>query len=293
MSNNFRPPLYFDPTLDNTIWANLPDATKNLNVIKFVTDIGKGGSFWKSDGEVWRPIGGSVKLDTFNKYPIIVAPSGSLVAATNSYLFGTAQGNTFLDGQWVYFPDVVLSGVTGGFYFTLPTSTTAGVLMGTRQAYPNNTPDLINQFDVLADSAYTGETAEIVWLQQEMPLNLMGDDGRLIVESAKFKNSATGNTGRTRFGSSLTPASNSPILGIGMSTSGLSQTDRGTLLAKGSNRQVTCAQAFGTFGGSASTAAPLQFSVDTNSPHYIQWTLQNALATNYVGQMAAHLILEK
>lgn len=55
-------PLYLNAVTPQVLWANLPAASANTNKVFLVTDIGRGGSLWRSDGASWLPVGGSVVI---------------------------------------------------------------------------------------------------------------------------------------------------------------------------------------------------------------------------------------
>lgn len=55
-------PLYLNAVTPQILWANLPTASLNTNKVFLVTDIGRGGSLWRSNGARWMPVGGSVVI---------------------------------------------------------------------------------------------------------------------------------------------------------------------------------------------------------------------------------------
>jgi hypothetical protein len=224
-------------------------------------------------------------LDTFLKYPCIVAPTGTVQNSGNTITFGTSLTRTYSAGLWVYLPTMTTggTGLTAGWWHVIPSSATVATIVGTRQAYPNNTPDL-SAFDVLVDSAYTGETAAVTVQQITLPAGLLGTAGQLLTRVGMFKSAtASGTTGfKVYVGNSTTPTSNALILATSMATTTLAQTAQGTLQMLGATNNALVLASSAT-GFSASTAAPLYSSQDSSLVMYQQITLTNTLATEYIG----------
>jgi len=230
-------------------------------------------------------------LDTFLKYPAFVAPTGSVQGAGNTVTLGTTLTNTYSDGVWLYLPTMTSggTGLTAGWWFVVMSSATLGSIKGTVQTYPNNNPDT-TQFDVLGDSNFTGETAEITAFLMPLPLSLLGSSGKLICEVAKAKSAGTTAVVRSRIGNSATPASNSSMLSSSLTSSGLSQNDRGVLYATAYNRQFTIAQ--NTNGFANGTGAPQLLTIDTSAAWYFAVTINTVGATQACGIMSISLSVE-
>jgi len=222
------------------------------------------------------------KIDTFQKYPAILAGSGSVQAAGNTVTLTNTLGLTFSLGCWLYLPTIATTGITAGWYFVIMSSGTLGSIKGTGQTYPNNTPDT-TQFDVLADSAFTGVSSgtEVAIFNMPMPISL-GDRGKLKSRHGAFKMATTGtNVVRSRVGSSSTPSSNSSMLAPSLANATLSQVELGYLQATATNQQFTVAQA--TPGLIGSTNAPQLLTIDTSATWYYAVTIEKANAAEWVG----------
>ena len=128
------------------------------------------------------PVGAVYQTKLFQTaLPMIVAPTGSM--ANNGVLTGgTALVAGFYGGPtWQYFPaSAIVSGSAAGWYYTVMSSTTAGVVynhvLSSGQPY---VPGVLVPFVTTGPGAFTGVTSAVAALTFTLPANTMGPNGQL------------------------------------------------------------------------------------------------------------------
>ena len=153
-------------------FALLPDPALNAGNTYRVTDIGKSGSLWISDGTRWAPLNGRCQL-LRSPIPFILSASGSM-GNNGVVTLGVALDRVY-PRCYMYFPaNAIFSGSSAGWYWTVMSSTTVGVVYN--NAYVSGYPTIptIAGFTTTGPGAYT-QTAgvDLAGLTVTMPANCL------------------------------------------------------------------------------------------------------------------------
>lgn len=118
--------------LPTSTWAALPAAATVTGQNYFVSDVGLRGGVFFSDGVNWIPNNESLVLGC-GAIPVAI-PSGGTVSANGALTLTTAFPTTYSGGIWLYFPaGAVYAGSLAGMYWTIMSSTTAGIIYNDRR----------------------------------------------------------------------------------------------------------------------------------------------------------------
>lgn len=109
-----------------------------------------------------------------------IPPGGTITAGGALTLAAALHSYVFAEGIWLYFPaGAIVGDATGGFYFTVMSSTTVGTVY-TAKYIPGSTSWEAPTSLVAAvgsGSAYSGTTAEITVASQTIPGGTLGNHG--------------------------------------------------------------------------------------------------------------------
>lgn len=235
-------------------FATLPSASTVSGQIYFVSDVGKNGSLWRSNGTKWALVNGEAVIAD-GATPICLAPTGT-VAANGALTLGFALPTIYSGGIWQYFPaGAVFAGSAAGFYWTVMSSATVGTIYN-----DTRDPSIVNLFDAIGNTtaivaagpgAYTGTAAQTVVGSIQILANILGLDGAIEGELTwSFTSSASSKTGTTYFGAGSTINNFSATTTTGINTKILTR-NRGV-----SNRQINN----GTLGVQTAATGALTYS---------------------------------
>jgi len=126
-------------------------------------------------------VAGSTRLLFSTGVTVGLAPTGS-IADNGALTLGTALPLIYSQGLYLYFPaDAIVTGSAAGFYWTVMSSTTAGVIYNNTfstlvepQAPTSNTA-----FVTTGPGAYTGVTSEITIYALPIPAGTLGVSGKI------------------------------------------------------------------------------------------------------------------
>lgn len=125
--------------------------------------------------------------------PMGIANSGT-IATNGTVTLGTALNTTYSGGIWLYFPSTAFASGSAGFYWTVMSSTTVGVVYTSQTS---NTPV------TGSNSAYTGDTTARTAVTVTVPGGAMGPNGSLRLSAGcQTNNSAGTKTVAALFGAS-------------------------------------------------------------------------------------------
>ncbi|MGH6822409.1 MAG: hypothetical protein ACREC4_02785 [Methylocella sp.] len=200
-------PTVTTPAITAYAWSSRPSAPANTGAIIKISDVGKSGSFWVSDGIAWYPMNGHATLAA-SAIPMILPSSGSI--ANNGALTGLTALATTYANCYMYFPvNAIATGVAAGLYYVIMSSTTAGTIYN--NTYTSGLPVIPpspTAFVTTGPGAYTQTTGtDITLISFSVLANLMGLNGLLNIGEMW---SVTGNTDtktlKVSFGSSALKA---------------------------------------------------------------------------------------
>lgn len=174
-------PASFASAIPSYAWVARPSAAANTGKIIAVTDVGKAGSLWISDGVTWRPMNGRVTLAT-GAIPMILPSSGSI--GNNGALTGLTALPEAYATCYMYFPvNAIATGVAAGLYYVVMSSTTAGTIYN--NIYTSGIPTIpasTVSFSTTGSGAYVQTTgSNITIVSFTLPGNIMGVDGEIRV----------------------------------------------------------------------------------------------------------------
>ena len=189
-------------------FASLPAPASVTGQIFFVSDVGKNGSLWRSNGTKWVLVQGETVLAE-GATPVCLSPTGT-IAANGALTLGFALPTIYSGGIWMYFPaGAVFAGSAAGFYWTVMSSTTLGTIYN-----DTRDPSAVNLFEIIGNTtaivaagpgAYTGVSSQTIVGSIQVLGNIMGLDGALEGELTwSFTSSASSKTGTTYFGAGST-----------------------------------------------------------------------------------------
>jgi hypothetical protein len=190
------PPGPAGPSYPVATFATLPGASQASGQTYLVSDIGVGGSLWRSNGIRWSPVGGSCILFKC-AIPIISCSTGNI--GNNGALTAiTALPTTYSGGAWVNLPaGAIAAGVPAAqtaYWGIFTTGQAATIYNNIQPASGFPTPPTAGQlvpFVTTGPGAFTGITAATVLLTIPLPAGAMGANGQLrITSSANYTNSA-------------------------------------------------------------------------------------------------------
>lgn len=203
-------------------FAALPAAADNGGNTYRVTDIGKpgAGSLWMSDGVLWNPLNGRAQCMR-SPIPFILPASGS-VANNGALTLGVALDRIY-PRSYMYFPTGALfSGSAAGWYWTVMSSTTAGVVYN--NLYTSGYPQIPTTagFTTTGPGAFT-QTAgvDLTCLTFTLPGNALSRFGGMQSRLCMTAGGAGGTkTGKVFFGASpfhvtTIPSANNFANGLG------------------------------------------------------------------------------
>jgi hypothetical protein len=220
-------------------------------------------------------------------FPRILGAGGVPVAVANSSAAGILTAGTFTLGTalpriypaiWLYFPANAVSGdATGGLYYCVMTSTTAGTCYAGKQGVANGVttafqPTVPTTLVAVTGSnaAYTGSTTETNLVNVAIPAGTIGLNGLVrITANWTTNNSAGAKTGKTYLGASQVGVSSSYTTSTG-GTQMISVRNAGT--AAFNSSQVV---------GGITTSAAVYTAVDTSVASYIGFSGTVAVATDF------------
>jgi len=220
-------------------------------------------------------------------FPRILGNGGVPVAVANSSAAGILTAGTFTLGTalpriypaiWLYFPaNAVLNDATGGLYFCVMTSTTAGtcyqgkqgVANGVTTAFQPTVPTTLVAV-VGGNAAYTGSTTETNLVNVAIPAGTIGNNG-LVRVTVNFttNNTAGAKTGKVYLGASQVAQSSSYTTSTG-----------GTTMIGVRNAGALNFNSSQIVGGTA-TGAAVYTAVDTNVASFIGISGTVAVATDF------------
>lgn len=213
--------------------------------------------------------------------PFVVSPTGS-VAANGVVTIGTALPTTFLGGAYVYYPaGAVFAGSAAGWYWTVMSSTTVGVIYN--NVYVSGAPSApfpLTPVVAAGPGAYTGVTTAVVGPSIQLPVaNILGLTSaiRLTLSSA-YTNSANNKTvaaslgGTSIFSKVVTTTLSSVDQAIGFNQNSQALQATSAAAAAGGLGAVATAQTYNTGANFASQTNPPTLAV----------TLTLSTATEYL-----------
>lgn len=168
----------------SSTFANMPGAAGYANRQWRVTDVGKNGAVFTSDGSAWYPPAGPITLLS-GGIPLGLPPSGN-VGSNFAITLNTALQKTYsvanTGGIYLYFAQNAINGNnSAGYYYCIMSSTTTGtvynnVYMGNIPAAPPTTINFTGTpsgaFSLTTNTLYTAHTTII-------PGNFLGITGVL------------------------------------------------------------------------------------------------------------------
>lgn len=255
------------------LFANLPAASTVTGLMVRVSDVGAAGSYWVSDGVVWRPLNGH--LDLALTGIVLAIPSSGSMANNGVVTLTTAFASTY-SNCYLYFPaNAIVAGSAAGLYFTQMTSTTAGTVFN--NTYTSGTPLIPaspTPFVTTGPGAYVQSTSALTVFTYTVQAGVMSLNGELIIEPAiQYPNSATSKTITISLaGTSLysrartTSRSDAPLISL---------RNRGV-----ANRQIAPYDPSSTYSVAAASAG-VQYTINTAVSCDVTIGLQLALATDY------------
>lgn len=206
----------------SSTFASLPAAADNAGNTYRVTDIGKPGfgSLWSSDGVQWNPLNGRAQCMR-SSIPFILPASGS-VGNNGALTLGVALDRIY-PRAYMYFPSGALfSGSAAGWYWTVMSSTTVGVVYN--NVYTSGYPTIPTTagFTTTGPGAFT-QTAgvDLTCISFTLPGNAVSRFGGMQSRMCMTSGGAGGTkTGKVFFGASpfhvtTIPAANNFANGLG------------------------------------------------------------------------------
>lgn len=258
------------PALITYTFATLPAvATATLGQRYFVSDVGKSGSWWISNGTSWVPLNGNVTMVT-SAYPFILPTSGSVAVTTGVITLSTALDNIY-SNAYMYFPANTFTGSTAGFYYVTMSSTTVGLMYSTK--YTSGLPVTPTSPSLITTGAgaYTQTTGSVAGQSFSILGGLMDLTGILYAE----------------FNCSCKSSPDVKTLSISYdgSSTGTSTVTNTTFLNQRSqieNKNVTGAQICFQISDSGSGSSFTELTIDSTLTKSIIYNYQIATASNWI-----------
>ena len=201
-------PNYFPSTAlvsASAAWASLPAASGfAAGKIAYVSDVGASGSYWVSDGTIWRPLNGCVML--FNTAIPVGLPGGGSIGNNGALTLTTALQTTY-SSIYLYFPaNAISAGSAAGIYYVVMSSTTAGTIYNNTYTGERPTvPSSPTAFSTTGPGAYTQTVgSDITMYSVTIKGGTMGLDGCISVPRFMVTMPATSGSGKltkTKLGS--------------------------------------------------------------------------------------------
>ena len=188
----------------SSTFAALPAAADNAGNTYRVTDIGKPGcgTLWISDGTRWLPLNGRAQCMR-STIPFVLPASGS-VGNNGALTLGVALDRTYAR-CYMYFPaNAIFSGSSAGWYWTVMSSTTAGVIYNNK--YTSGYPEIPTTagFTTTGPGAFTSTAgSDLAALSFTLPPNAVSIFGGMQSRLSMTAGGAGGTkTGKVFFGAS-------------------------------------------------------------------------------------------
>lgn len=264
------PPGPAGPSYPVATFSTLPGASQASGQTYLVSDIGVGGSLWRSNGIRWSPVGGAAILFKC-AIPIITCSTGNI--GNNGALTAiTALATTYSGGAWVNLPaGAIAAGVPAtqtAYWGIFTTGQAATIYNNIQPATGFPTPPTAGQlvpFVTAGPGAFTGITAATALLTFALPAGAMGPNGQLrIFASQTFTNSAGTKSWSVKLGAST-------IVSAGPTTTA---SINYTLTTANRNSQGLQSSGASNFGGNIYTA------IDTSLAQNITFNITDNTATD-------------
>lgn len=255
--------------LGETTWVNRAVSPPN-NARQFMSDVGPSGADmrWNSARGLWLPIGGALPIFDAT-IPVGIAPNGSM-GNNGVATFTTALPAQF-SGGYLYFPaDKIAVGVAAGFYWVVPSSTTAATVYNNTYTPGGSLtrPSSPTAFVTTGPGAYTNTTAEITCHSFTLLGGLMGNNGRMLNSFfPSADNSATTKTVKIKAG-----ATN--IFAVTFTTSNVTNYYPAVEWANRGSQAANISTNWLAAGSGSTFYPPLLTAVDTSADLTITYTLQ-------------------
>jgi hypothetical protein len=183
----------------STTWVNKPAHADGLEM--YVSDVGVGGSRWRSDGTKWRCNHGVCLFSS--AIPFVIAPTGTM-GDNGALTLGTAL-NRIIPNAYVYLPaNAISAGSAAGFYYAVFSSTTAAIVYNNVWSGAAGQPAIPTSptpFVTTGPGAYTGSTSTLTVAIGSMPGRVMGADGAIeFTAEVSYPNNANSKTVTVKFG---------------------------------------------------------------------------------------------
>ena len=220
-------------------------------------------------------------------FPRSLGSAGVPVAVANSSAAGILTVGTFTLGTalpriypaiWLYFPaNAVLGDTTGGLYYCVMTSTTAGTVYQGKNGVANGVGAVTFQPTIPAtltavvggNAAYTGSTTETFLVNVALPAGCIGVNGSVRVTVLETTNNSAGaKTYKTYLGASQVGQSGSYTTSTG-----------GTQMIQVRNAGAQNFNNSSVVGGTSATAA-VYTAIDTSVSSFIALSVTSAVATD-------------
>jgi hypothetical protein len=137
----------------SALFANLPAAVDNTGNVIRVTDIGKGGTLWQSDGARWAPVNGRAQL-LHTSIPFILSASGSM-GNNGAVTLGVALDRVYPRCYMYFLANAIFAGSLAGWFWTVMSSTTVGVVYNNTHTSGYPTIPTVAGFTTTGPGAYT------------------------------------------------------------------------------------------------------------------------------------------
>ncbi len=245
-----------------------------------MSDVGDGGSYWKSDGTIWRPLNGSCAVSPRIKYPVIVAPSGTInIGSSGTITLGSSLTSVFSGGMWLYLPNIATTpAITAGFHFVIFSTDLIGTIYGTGTgtALPTNTPSA-TPLTISAGTTYSGDLNEITVYSCTLPAGCMSTMGELFFRHGCFK-----------FGGTSAVSFAVKLAGTSIFSQSFANTVKSANSINSIKNQASAARQISALTTSASTLtsstqSPVLTTVDTSVAFTYSITIDMATATDWAG----------
>lgn len=192
--------------------------------------------------------------------PISIPPSGS-VGDNGALTLGTATPITYSAGIYLYFASGKVYPVSpAGFYWTVMSSTTAGVVYNNIYS-PNTTfpiaPTSPTPIVATGPGAFTGVQTEITALYMTVPGGLMGKNGRINFNFLGAHNNTAGNKTYSMYVGGTLMSALTATSSVSMVVPKVTVTNRGV-----ENRQVAANSIVSGTGSAAPSAATINTAAD-------------------------------